>query len=193
MSYIPPGFAEVSHKMTNSLNGKQYANVFGIRIEAADDETLANDLNTAFQEELVGVIPNHFPSVQTTVRIGTSEPSAPIVLESDALAVAGYSSSSAPANVSVLVRKVTALGGRRNRGRMYLPTPSSTAVNESGQLVTATLAAYQTSINNWKAAVLAITGVEAMVILHNAPGFDPQDITSLTVQQLVATQRRRLR
>lgn len=97
-----------------------------------------------------------------------------------------------PVNVAMLIQKRTNLGGRKNRGRMYIPpvtfgeTDISNAGNFLGSVIT-------TATTEWDYVLdTEIASGRGMYLLHSAPGA-PTPITSLVPQVLAATQRRRLR
>lgn len=94
--------------------------------------------------------------------------------------------------VSILVQKRTAFGGRRGRGRLYFPGPTESDVTNAGEVDSAYHAAAQLAFDN----LLAEFSSDGMpwVLLHGGAGAPvPYDITSLEVSSTVATQRRRLR
>ena len=97
-------------------------------------------------------------------------------------------------NVSVLVKKITGLPGRKNHGRCYFP-PISLAeadVNNVGIISATPLSVIQT---NWNGFISALEGsgeISRLDLLHSGSD-DPTEITSFQVEQQVATQRRRLR
>lgn len=101
-----------------------------------------------------------------------------------------------PSNLAVLIRKVTALGGRQNRGRMFLPAGyiAEGNVDSRGFLSTALVEALQEDADDYWTA-LDGDPLDTMnpVILHTDPGDAPTPITALRVQTLAATQRRRMR
>jgi hypothetical protein len=99
-----------------------------------------------------------------------------------------------PQNVATLVRKNTGLGGRRNRGRMFLPGIPEAFTADNGIIAPANVTTLQTAVNLLHSgALFAASNVDAMVLLHSTPPTTPTVINSLDVQNLVATQRRRLR
>jgi hypothetical protein len=97
-----------------------------------------------------------------------------------------------PQNCSVLVRKTTAVAGRRNRGRMYLPPYGlgEVDVSKSGMISSALMPTLQSQVSE------GFPG-DDFVILHEAlgvtPAPPPTPITGLVVDRRIATQRRRLR
>lgn len=97
-------------------------------------------------------------------------------------------------NVSLLVRKNTGLGGRRNRGRMFIPGTPSTLVSNIGVVTASHVTAAQTAMNLlMSSGLFTASNTDAAVLFHETPPFTPSVITSLDVQPIVATQRRRLR
>jgi len=93
--------------------------------------------------------------------------------------------------VSVLVQKRSnTFGGRKNRGRMYVPGYPEDTANQSG-LITGSLAGLQAEYDAFLAA-LSASGLP-MVILHNELADTPTVVDVLEVQSTIATQRRRVR
>lgn len=102
------------------------------------------------------------------------------------------SSGASPA-VSLLVQKLTALGGRAGKGRCFIPGISEADVGTQGTIDSAYLAACQTEFDSF---LLACSADDlSLVLLHSAgsPITTPTPITGLAVQGLAATQRRRQR
>lgn len=99
-----------------------------------------------------------------------------------------------PINCALLVSKATASGGRRNRGRLFVPPCqiNEGAVNEVGQVSGATLS---TATNQWNNVVTGAAAIDVgLVLFHQGIGAPaPTAITALTVQSQLATQRRRMR
>jgi hypothetical protein len=97
---------------------------------------------------------------------------------------------SLPPNCAILVRKVTGLGGRANRGRFYVPFAcDETGVAQNGTIDGAVVTATQSAMDGLLAD-LDTAGVP-MCILHTGAGV-PARVVSGTVDTLIATQRRRL-
>lgn len=98
-----------------------------------------------------------------------------------------------PSNLSLLVNKQTALGGRKNRGRIFMPTAIvfEVEVDQAGDLTSGTVAGQQT---NWAAFFAALgTATLTPYLLHSNPADAPTEITGFLVQSKMATQRRRMR
>lgn len=98
-----------------------------------------------------------------------------------------------PPNTAILVRKGTASGGRQGRGRSYWPNVwwAETGISNAGIIESAVLVQIQARLNVWMDEL----GERNMtpVLLHSSAELPPYPITSMQVQSLVATQRRRLR
>lgn len=101
-----------------------------------------------------------------------------------------------PNNCAYLVKKSTDLGGRRNRGRMYLPCPSEADVDGAGLVLSASV----TALNVQTAKLLPGGAIHTAfgvlgdpVVLHESGSQTPATISSLTCQTKIATQRRRMR
>lgn len=96
-------------------------------------------------------------------------------------------------NSAVLVKKTTASGGRKNRGRCYVPPygENNGDIDTAGNMLPAHRDALQ---SNWEAfnAALSDNGVPPW-LLHSDPVAVPTPIQSFVVQGLLATQRRRMR
>lgn len=100
-----------------------------------------------------------------------------------------------PQNSAVLVHKRTAFGGRRNRGRMFVPAMLGEAVVDNvGVITPAARTDFQNQFNN-----LLLDNRAANldpVILHSegiSPVTPPTNIATLQVDGRISTQRRRLR
>lgn len=98
-----------------------------------------------------------------------------------------------PINCAVLVSKQTAAGGRRNRGRMFMPpyVPNETNVNAAGQLVSGDV----TALNEYWTTFLqeCVDGDLVPFLYHQSGDQTPTAITGVVVSGLLATQRRRMR
>ena len=95
-------------------------------------------------------------------------------------------------NQAILLRKNTALGGRRGRGRIYWPVAED-QVGTGGALHTSPdeVAAANTA---WAALLSDMTAAGyPMQLLHNVSSESPNAVVSISCQPVTATQRRRLR
>jgi hypothetical protein len=97
-------------------------------------------------------------------------------------------------NCALLVKKNTALGGRRNRGRFYAPPTflNEGAVDASGNIAAGPLATLQTLWTNLFNE-LATADLEPQLFHQGAGAPVPTPIVAFTVDPMIATQRRRMR
>lgn len=95
--------------------------------------------------------------------------------------------------VALICKKRTALVGRRYRGRMYLPASYlvGTQVGPSGVIDTTALAAIQTRMTNWLADMAS--SLQPVVLFHTTAPFTATPVTSLVLETVIGTQRRRVR
>jgi len=112
------------------------------------------------------------------------------VTEQPLMLPGGGSGTPITSQVAVLVKKVTGFAGRAFTGRFFIPGLEEGNVDENNLINGTVLTNMQTSADDFLAAVEAEVG--PMVIDHTA-AIDSTPVTSLLVDQLVATQRRRLR
>lgn len=100
--------------------------------------------------------------------------------------------STVPPNCAQLVTKVTGLGGRRNRGRMYVPPFADAETNISNTGVLLNLSGLQVLWDFFYDTVIADPGVSTFVLFHS-DGTPSTPITGLRVESVMATQRKRMR
>ena len=132
---------------------------------------------------------NPWTFLGATVRFG--QPSGPPLIYEAQRSVTGTSNQATiPSNCALLVKKATAMGGRANRGRFFVPMTSvgEDGVDGHGMMSGALVASLQTA---WT----ALHGLLDPVILHDSssPVSTPTPVTSFIVQRQIATQRRRMR
>ncbi len=108
-----------------------------------------------------------------------------------------------PPNVAVLVKKQTGFGGRKNRGRIYLPwSVSESDIDEVGNISAAGLNTVTTALAAFKAANPNLIQVIANRV-YDLPWDNParqlvavnigKPVIAMVADPLVATQRRRVR
>lgn len=194
---IPPGYALCRLRWRIAGKADEVMSTFGVRLTAGvtNPVTVASD---AVQAWIAGwaasTLDNQYNLVGASASIG--QDGDPISGDYAFPTGAGTASiATLPVNCALLVRKVTALGGRRNRGRMYVPAGymGEAAVDELGVIDSATLTAFQTRTTNFLNAITLRPTFDLMVILHETAPATPTAVTDLQVQQVIATQRDRLR
>lgn len=191
----PPGFADISLKFVLDSFIRPSFVTFGVNPTATDPDLVAGQvLAAAFASGgLNSQLDSNVRITECIARLGTDGAEDLIGLATQTT-VGGRSGGSVPPNVAILVHKRTARGGRRGRGRMYLPWYcSDNDTNEDGTLLGAAVTAMQ------NATIKFVSDLDAsgnpMVLLHS-PGRTtagpPDPITGIVVSNVVATQRRRL-
>lgn len=192
---VPPGYAHVILPMDHTLSGQDAVVTWGIDMAAfaGTDSAAADAAFTAFQQNMGGVIDTNVlmgPVELIVGQDGTENTTA----SGATIAAGGRSETSVPPQVAVLYTKTTARGGRRGRGRMFVPWAVGTAnVGESGTIGSTYVTTLLNAGNAFRAALA--TALIPMVVLHSegasTPG-PPNAVTVLTPSSLVATQRRRV-
>jgi hypothetical protein len=193
MALIPTGYGQANFIYSGASipNGAQWTLGFQ-QLGSGSPESVASLILSAYESE--GMDGFHAAAVvldEVMVKFGPTDtgPSGsafgpvPGVLSGEPM----------PGQVSSLVQKLTAFGGRAGRGRMYIPGISETAVAGNSQWDSGSLAARQTNLDDFYDQLK--TYDVSPVVLHGAgsPLTTPTDITQFRLQALVATQRRRIR
>lgn len=199
---IPEDFHQVTFLWRHTSLNRDFATVFGGAATAsASLVSIAETWVDAWDAELKARTDASLQLRSMLVRQGPN--SGPLPGDSAEIAVGVNGTlafESSPVNCCLLVKKTTLFGGRANRGRSYWPgLISDTDVSEVGIIGGATVTAIQTDISAFLAAVITGNGTTTLpidpVILHDetSPTTAPTPIQSLVVQNLIATQRRRIR
>lgn len=198
MVLIPEGFAQVALRFMVTGDPEPMFVTFGVHLESAPSaETVANGAVAEWVAS--GLMGRQSSSTTITGAIAAvgQDGGPPIIGEASASTAGSQSGDAFPPNVALLIRKRTALGGRRMRGRMYVPgIPESDTDSSNGVIAASRQTAWQTAAANFLAGIAASSWATAMVVLHStgltaAPV--PTTVSNLVVDAKVATQRRRLR
>ena len=96
----------------------------------------------------------------------------------------------APPSVAALVHKITPLGGRKGRGRLFIPCLAEASLGNAGLITVSWRSAAQTMFDTIGGA-MALASLPLMLLHTDATS--PTAIEAFSVDQRVATQRRRLR
>lgn len=191
---IPPGFAEAWYRFTVVGDSEPMFCSLGVNLAVGitPDTTTANNILGAGAANLRALLSSATTWDGGHVIFGADGGDNRV--DSTLAPVTGTSGATPlPPNCAMLIRKMTVLGGRRNRGRLFVPGISNTGVSNAGVIAPATLSAYQTSATAWMAALVATAEVVDLSLFHDTAPFTPTNITALVCQGRLATQRRRLR
>lgn len=186
---IPAGFAQVNWFFVGAALPRGAQVTLGLDVNPLDTPAdVALMAHNAVATNVVPIMSASVALLETMCKFGpdATGPSAVAGVQT----VGGGSSSTVSPNVSVLVKKVTALGGRKNRGRFYWPGAIDTEVGPEGLLDS-------TAVGNWADAMAAlydalIAGNTTPEVLHG-DATAPTEVTEFILDGTVATQRRRLR
>lgn len=196
MTVVPDEYCEMQflYSGPSSTGGGMWT--LGWSTGGVTDDTADPDLIAAWEplvsEQLSGEV------VWDTLRLvfGTADPSAPVVRDVPA-GVSGASVQGLPMNCAFLVQKRSNMGGRKNRGRMYLPGVPEDALTAGNQLASGSVEDLQLAVD---AAVTATQLAFASggaptsqgAILHAVVTETPTLIQSYSVSNTLVTQRKRL-
>jgi hypothetical protein len=196
-----PGFADCSYELRHALMSRSAFLTFGIDNAGTDPTAVAVGVSAAFGAtgSLFTAIDSQVTLVRTRVALGTDGGEDNVGLSSQVIACTATLNSTPP-NCAVLVHKRTSRGGRRGRGRLYIPWAASNALtSENGSVIAADITRVQNAVTAWSNALSS--GPGALVLLHrpSAPGTGhptspgpPDVVSSMSVDPLIGTQRRRL-
>ena len=186
---IPVGYAKVNIEFIGDAVNNPAQITFGVHNTAPQDvDTIADNVHDAFTSNIFPDISDDLTWNRTLVKLGpNSTGTFGEFFESNTGAASGIS---VPPQVALLVQKRTATGGRRGRGRFYMPGIPRAATNEHGELLDANRVTMQADWDGFLADMA--TAALALVVLHD-DSTTPTPITSLQVSGTLATQRRRQR
>lgn len=191
---IPTGYAQANFQYTGAdiPSGAEWTMGFDISGYSGGPADLADDCVIAYNADDLSQF--HTAGVSLTsvlVKFGPNNtgPSG----EAPATSAGTAAGNTCPPQVTALVRKLTAAGGRAGRGRLYFPGVPEGQVSGAGILSNAWI----TNLPAAMAATMALldAGGAVPVLLHAAgsPIATPTPITGFTVAAQCATQRRRNR
>lgn len=189
---IPPGFCEVTWCWQQAAGYREACTSFGFGISGWDEDV--EGIYNGFDIFTDGMgLPSTFLVTRAVVKVGTSNPSAPITFEFAGSAAGSGSGAMATPAVSLMATKQTNLGGRHGRGRNFLPSPPEGQVDNVGQVDST----YRGNVKDaWQfhiegmAGVLGDSSAPLGYLLH-ADATEPTEITGVDISGKVASQRRR--
>lgn len=192
---IPPGFAQVTFVHSHPAAEGEVDVVFGVGLDDVPDVTTLQEIASCWEANILPQISNMVVFENSRMYVG-QDPGDPIVIEfaQDPPVAGGDSGPTQAINTAYLVKKSSGLGGRRNRGRMFIPGVVGSRLLDNGHLSPTFAANLGAACDAFLTQLEAVTGVEGMVILHAPPSvLAPTVVIALTPAPKVATQRRRLR
>jgi hypothetical protein len=204
---IPAGFGEVRHFYIGSGAPTGAQVTYGIDDAGIIDiDDWVEQVHAAWGAAMEDHMVQNVDLIRTECKFGPDE-DGPTVEFVETIG-GNILTAQAPPNLCFLIRKQTALGGRRGRGRMFLPGVAEADVDQAGNVSEARQTGLNASFGTFHAALVTLDS--PMVLLHDpatvwaledgqpvrvpvgvAPA--PTVVTSLSAQAVAATQRRRMR
>lgn len=200
---IPANFTQLSFHHTMTGVPDELIVTVGCRANAG--QISQTDLDDILGAYIARLMPN--ASTAVTVEKVTARDAGGVVLESFFPTTGSGAGDYVPVSNCVLVEKRTGVSGRRNRGRMYMMWGAETDIDAAGNVLGASVIAYQSDMDDFQSDVEGFLGAApgGMYILHSKGwdgGVEPADpgnapaptlITNFVVKNKIGTQRRRLR
>jgi len=204
MPIIPVGFGHVTYEINHVVANKVYNVTHGVDLDLTTLTTqeVIDELVQRFKGSWVAQLDTGWQVQGGRMQVGNDGPPI-VVVSTDAPSQGTRSGDQVPPNWALIIRKRTAFGGRQFRGRMYFPGITQDGdVDETGRISQGRQTALQAIADTWlddlNNGTGGLTSPQKMVLLHNPPQSgttapSPTDVTSLQVQLLGGTQRRRMR
>lgn len=182
---IPPTYYEIAFTHVPATSTRPAVVTLGVHYLGSDVHSDFNTVAGAWASSVLHSIADSWSFTQATIRDAVGN------VQTNVASVSG-GTSHAPAtpNIAFLCHKITALGGRRNHGRMYLPGVSEQDVDGVGNVVGSKITELTSNMNAFLASMA--TANFFWTLLHNG-AVAPTPITSYQWETLAATQRRRMR
>jgi hypothetical protein len=197
---IPAGFGQVIHQLRLDGDPEPMAVTYGVDIDTAgvtDPAVTADDLHERFFTALGSIAHSSYTLYSTELRWNSGAGvDLSVVLHVEPKVFTG-TQAPLPQNCAGLIHKRSGSVGRRHRGRFYLPGFGEGDVTGVGGISSGTQGTVNTKLATWLTALQTlIPAIDGMVILHStgitgAP--PPTPVTSMILDPVIATQRRRLR
>jgi len=195
MPPIPEGHALLKFRFGLTGDTEEMIVTLGVQTTAAsnaDRVAAANSAMDSWGDNILPLQANVYQLRGVDAVFGTAGGDIPIS-STDAARTGGDPDAPVPQNTAVLVQKLSGLGGRRNRGRFYVPGISVLDIGNTGIINGTPLAAWGTAVNNFLLGIESGSFMDSAVIFHSSAPLTPTVVTDLNVDPVVATQRRRLR
>lgn len=205
---IPEGFSQITHTFTGVHLPNGAAVVYGVGNPTDEDPAVIAELCHGEFTNFMGQLSAGVTLESTLCKNGPDATGPSFEFIDPVPGAVAVGVGLAP-NSAYLLTKSTAVGGRRGKGRTFMPGVSETVVDGAGLLT----AAFQEAMQDIANAMVAGLIIEShpMVLLHGpatewvlvdgqpkrvpvaGPIPEPDQVTAWTVSARVGTQRRRLR
>lgn len=194
---IPLGFAEIRWFFTGSGAPTGAATTLGAEVTLpTTPQAKVEEAHDAFGDEVMPFLVQNVGLSRTELKFGPEQTG--ITVETSGERSGGVLTPQAAPNLAYLVIKQTALGGRRGKGRLYLPGVAEAAVDQAGNVLSSQVSTLDDAFEALRLRLVAI-GLEPH-LLHDPPQGQnpspqppPTEIVSFSASAVAATQRRRMR
>jgi hypothetical protein len=198
---IPSGFAQITYNWKHVDANRRWSTVIGVETGIQTAASVGETAINAYVRNLQDVSDASVALESVTVRMGPSTGPAPGITIEIPADLAGITSlQGIAANCTLLVRKLTAVGGRANRGRNYWPgLLAESMVGELGEIDPTIRDNFQVIFIDFFADLAsgneAASALIPAVILHDeaSPATSPAPVAAIQVDSIVGSQRRRIR
>lgn len=185
---IPADGFEIGMIMTRVGDAEKMEWTFGIGTDGDEDlGDVGDGIAEAWNDDLSSIT----SSVMTLVKVAFTA-GAGLVHEQPANFGGAATADVLPSNCAVLVKKLTGLPGRAHRGRFYYPSVGIAVTDSNGMINPTSVSALQGAFNSFFDDVTSLDHVQTISLFHTGTG-EPDAVTSLVVENQIATQRRRMR
>jgi hypothetical protein len=189
---IPVGFAQLTLGGEIAFDPEEAVITLGLEISANPTPTMAEDCYDVWSGALDSLSSTDWLFKSATIKAGPTS-TGPTADFTDGVVTGTQAFSTVPINTAILVRKQTALGGRKGRGRMYTCGQLFVGdVGGAGIIASSHVSDLDTAWFSILGGLQSVVGVTDVVLLHS-DSTAPTPITGFSVQSKAATQRRRLR
>lgn len=192
---IPAGFAQVAYATLTSGDSEEMLWTCGLDVSGGGtSDALLADLKTAWDDNLLPITSSVVTLSRIMLKYGPVSTGPAFELPGGELGTDGGALQ--PPNCAVLVQKRTIMGGRKGRGRVYLPGISSVSggLDSAGNFTQAKADDVTAAMEGWRTDITAgDTGPGATPVLLHSDATTPDEIVAFTCVPKLATQRRRLR
>ncbi len=198
---IPANHGQFAHHFTIPGDNQEMLVTGGYEAEGVD--TTANQVALVLHDlakTLVNArLPTQVTLKRTTTTLVVTEGQDPLVGERIDPSLGGRTSTNLlTQNTAWLIKKLTAAGGRRNKGRQFWPGVPDVSVNDAGVLNANEVTDWNTALAVYVAGAGTSIRIARLVLFHTLPPAStvplaPTTIVSMIADGMVATQRQRLR
>lgn len=189
--HIPTGHSQVNLKFNGTGVPTGAEVTFGLDNTGSSLSALAiaNLIDTNYVANLMAACNSHVELTGILVKNGPNDVGP--FFEKGVAHVGANTSGDCIPNSAALVRKSTGLGGRKHRGRMFLPFLGESDMDTGGFVSSSFLSGLQGAVDDFYNQL--VSDDIPMSLLHADSLTSPDAVAALTVEAQIATQRRRLR